>query len=143
MREYFTEAGHDVWGRETWHVEHEPKRFNLTIGTRFKISLPGLPIKEVHDGEGGAHIGTALQITFENGMIASLIWGIGTYSDNYYAGSLESSNDVTEIEVAAWDQDQEWITPYFSSEKYGKRNVVLGYMNAAEVGRFLAWVAEQ
>lgn len=94
----------------------------------------------------GGHI----HFTFANGVTTSIFIGAGAYrtgrpelSGNiadtiaaYTASDVESPD----AEVAAWDDQKQWITSECPIEGF-EHDVVQGYVNPDRLVEFLAWCA--
>lgn len=92
---------------------------------------------------------SGFQITFENGLTASVQWGAGTYSDNHYSANMDftfskdAESDTAEVAVL---KDDELIdaTPFVYGES-GYDDVV-GHLTPEQIVDFLAnvknWRAE-
>lgn len=85
------------------------------------------------------------QMTFENGLTASVQWGAGNYCDNHlpadfdFSFSKDASSDTAEI--AVWDQFGEWLDPQdFLEEATNSDGMVAGYLTPAQVVKFLSAV---
>lgn len=74
-------------------------------------------------------------MTFANGITASVQWGTGNYCDNHFSKdfsfSKEASSDTAE--VAAWNESGEWVT----NKLCDTCDDVVGYLSPDEVLQFL------
>ena len=74
-------------------------------------------------------------MTFANGITASVQWGAGNYCDNYFSKDFSFSKEASSntAEVAAWNENNEWVTNKFCDTCYD----VAGYLSPDEVLQFL------
>lgn len=66
-------------------------------------------------------------MTFANGITASVQWGTGNYCDNHFSTDLSFSKEASSdtAEVAAWNESGEWVTNKF----YDTCDDVVGYLS--------------
>lgn len=74
-------------------------------------------------------------MTFANGITASVQWGAGNYCDNYFSKDFSFSKEASSntAEVAAWNENDEWVTNKFCDTC----DDVDGYLSPDEVLQFL------
>lgn len=74
-------------------------------------------------------------MTFANGITASVQWGTGNYCDNYFSKDFSFSKEASSntAEVAAWNENDEWVTNKFCDIC----DDVAGYLSPDEVLQFL------
>lgn len=74
-------------------------------------------------------------MTFANGITASVQWGAGNYCDNYFSKDFSFSKEASSntAEVAAWNKNDEWVTNKFCDTC----DDVVGYLSPDEVLQFL------
>lgn len=74
-------------------------------------------------------------MTFANGITASVQWGAGNYRDNYFSKDFSFSKEASSntAEVAAWNENDEWVTNKFCDTC----DDVAGYLSPDEVLQFL------
>jgi len=85
-----------------------------------------------------ANDGKGFQITFANGLTASVQFGRGYSCANYNIGSYNNAPPCPDAEIAAfWKDTGEWHHPEDWDDE------VLGEQTPAQVLNFLNWCAEQ
>lgn len=74
-------------------------------------------------------------MTFANGITASVQWGAGNYCDNYFSKDFSFSKEASSntAKVAAWNENDEWVTNKFCDTC----DDVAGYLSPDEVLQFL------
>ena len=74
-------------------------------------------------------------MTFANGITASVQWGAGNYCDNHFSKDFSFSKEASSntAEVAAWNENDEWVTNKFCDTC----DDVAGYLSPDEVLQFL------
>ena len=82
------------------------------------------------------------QMTFENGLTASVQWGAGNYCDNHFPKDMDFSFNKdaqsNTAEVAVFNKQRNFIDANdFVPEGCGSCDIVCGYMTADQVVEFL------
>lgn len=74
-------------------------------------------------------------MTFANGITASVQCGAGNYCDNHFSKDFSFSKEASSntAEVAAWNENDEWVTNKFCDTC----DDVAGYLSPDEVLQFL------
>lgn len=87
---------------------------------------------------------------FENGVVVSVVFGAGTYSDNYnedfvMPGERNVNIGCLNAEVAVIARDGEWLTQDCFKEVFdeGLCNNVAGYRSTNDIAKVIAWASSQ
>lgn len=84
------------------------------------------------------------QMTFANGLTASIQWGAGNYCDNHLSMDFTFSKPAESscAEIAVWDTRDNWLDPNNFCEGVGGDGMVAGYVSADQVAQFLFNVSQ-
>lgn len=87
------------------------------------------------------------QMTFENGLTASIQWGAGNYCDNHFPADLDFtfSKDAQSdtAEIAVWDAKDNWLDPQdFFNYEISSDGMVAGWLTPTQVVEFLSAVKD-
>ena len=87
------------------------------------------------------------QMTFENGLTASVQWGAGNYCDNHFPADRDFtfSKDAQSntAEIAVWDKNDNWLDPQdFFPYEINSDGMVAGWLTPDQVVEFLAAVRD-
>ena len=79
------------------------------------------------------------QMTFNNGVTISVMFGSGNYCQNRETKQDADVIKSTDAEIAMWDKDDNWYD--FSSGKFDSVSVVKGWVSANEAAKYIALAA--
>lgn len=87
------------------------------------------------------------QMTFENGLTASIQWGAGNYCDNHYPTDMDFScskdAESNTAEIAVFDNRWEFLDPQdFFPYEISSDGEVAGYLTPSEVVDLLVAVRD-
>mgnify|MGYP006297070779 CR=1 FL=1 len=79
-------------------------------------------------------------MTFANGVVVSVQWGRGSYSDNR---DDETATRSTNAEIAVWDADGKWILRQLYAKNTGEtlHDDVNGWLSTTDVLQVMNWAA--
>lgn len=83
-------------------------------------------------------------ISLENGYRVSVIWGTGTYSDNYdaFLPDFAFTETPRQAEVGVIRMDDGRLVTYVDdSDEWSGEESVLSYVDAEQINALIAWVA--
>ena len=87
------------------------------------------------------------QMTFENGLTASVQWGAGNYCDNHFPADFDFSfskdAESNTAEIAVLDSQREFLDPQdFFPYEISNDGMVAGYLTPSEVVDLLVAVRD-
>lgn len=85
------------------------------------------------------------QMTFENGLTASVQWGAGNYCENYFSADCGFSKDAESntAEIAVFDNQRKFFNPQdFFTYEISNDGEVAGHVTPSEVVDFLVAVRD-